>query len=82
MEVFARQPGILCGIDEAKTLLATVLTDADPSEVTIEALADGDAFEPKEVVLRIRARYREFGLYETAILGMLALPTEANNSDG
>src|SRR5437763_8668080 len=75
MEVFARQPGILCGIDEAKTLLATVLTDADPSEVTIEALADGDAFEPKEVVLRIRARYREFGLYETAILGMLAQST-------
>jgi nicotinate phosphoribosyltransferase len=75
MEIFARQPGILCGIDEAKTLLATVLTDADPSEVTIEALADGDPFEPKEVVLRIRARYREFGLYETAILGMLAQST-------
>jgi nicotinate phosphoribosyltransferase len=31
--------------------------------------------EPKEVVLRIRARYRTFGLYETAILGILAQST-------
>jgi nicotinate phosphoribosyltransferase len=75
MEVFARQSGILCGIDEAKNLIGTVLGDADPNEVTVEALDDGDAFEPKEVVLRIRARYRRFGLYETAILGMLAQST-------
>ena len=31
--------------------------------------------EPKEVVLRIRARYRAFGLYETALLGILAQST-------
>jgi nicotinate phosphoribosyltransferase len=73
MEVFARQDGILCGIDEAKTLLATVLEDL--SEVTVEALDDGDPFVAKEVVLRIEARYRRFGLYETAILGMLAQST-------
>ena len=30
---------------------------------------------PKEIVLRIRARYRQFGLYETAFLGMLAQST-------
>jgi len=41
----------------------------------VEALDDGDRIEPKEVVLRIRARYRRFGLYETAILGMLAQST-------
>jgi nicotinate phosphoribosyltransferase len=74
MEVFARAAGVLCGIDEAKTLLATVLGD-DLAEVTIEALDDGDVFAPKEVVLRIEARYRRFGLYETAILGMLAQST-------
>jgi nicotinate phosphoribosyltransferase len=74
MEVFARAGGVLCGIDEAKTLLATVLDD-DLAEVTIESLGDGDVFEPKEVVLRIEARYRRFGLYETAILGMLAQST-------
>ncbi len=75
MEVFARESGILCGIDEAKTLLATVLADAKADEVSIDALDDGDAFVAKEVVFRIRARYREFGLYETAILGMLAQST-------
>ncbi len=72
MEVFARQPGILCGVDEAKNLLAHALGDTDPGDVRVEALDDGDAFEAKEVVVRIRARYRRFGLYETAILGMLA----------
>ena len=33
MEVFSRESGILCGIDEAKNLIAHVLGDADPSEV-------------------------------------------------
>ena len=76
MEVFARQTGILCGIDEAKVLLAHVLGDAPASdEVLVEALDDGDTFDPREVVLRIRARYRRFGLYETAILGMLSQST-------
>jgi nicotinate phosphoribosyltransferase len=75
MEVFARQEGILCGIDEAKVLLAHVLDEADAREAVVESLDDGDTFSPKEVVLRIRARYRAFGLYETAILGMLAQST-------
>jgi nicotinate phosphoribosyltransferase len=75
MEVFAREAAVLCGIDEAKNLLAHVLADAAPGELTVEALADGDRIEPKEIVLRITARYRRFGLYETAILGMLAQET-------
>jgi nicotinate phosphoribosyltransferase len=75
MEVFAREDAVLCGIDEAKNLLGHVLAQLDPSETTVEALDDGDAISPKEVVLRIRARYRRFGLYETAILGMLAQST-------
>ena len=75
MEVFSRESGVLCGIDEAKNLIAHVLGDADPAEATVEALDDGDTFSPKEVVLRIRAHYRRFGLYETAILGMLAQST-------
>jgi nicotinate phosphoribosyltransferase len=75
MEVFGRQAGILCGIDEAKNLLAHVLADAPNGTVTVEALDDGDAFGAKEIVLRIDARYRQFGLYETAILGMLAQST-------
>jgi nicotinate phosphoribosyltransferase len=75
MEVFARQEAILCGIDEAKNLLGHVLREADLSVTRIEALDDGDPIAPKEVVLRIRARYREVGLYETAILGMMAQST-------
>ncbi len=75
MEVFARESAVLCGIDEAKNLLAHVLGDSDPAETSVEALDDGDHIEPKEIVLRIRARYRRFGLYETAFLGMLAQST-------
>ena len=75
MEVFSRRSGVLAGIDEAKHLLATVLAQADPAEVNVDALGDGDTFSPKEVVLRIRARYRLFGLHETAILGMIAQAT-------
>jgi len=75
MEVFARQDAMLCGIDEAKNLLGHVLAGCDPDEVQVEALDDGDTIGPKEVVLRIRARYLQFGLYETAILGMLAQST-------
>ena len=75
MEVFTRRDAILCGIDEAKNLLGHVLAGADPTETRLEALDDGDRIGPREVVLRIRARYRQFGLYETAFLGMLAQST-------
>jgi nicotinate phosphoribosyltransferase len=75
MEVFTRQSAVLCGIDEAKNLLAHVLAGADPAETQVEALDDGDRIEPREVVLRITGRYRQFGLYEAALLGMLAQST-------
>ena len=75
MEVFARRDAMLCGIDEVKNLLGHVLATSKPGEVEVEALSDGDAIAPKEIVLRITARYRAFGLYETAILGMLAQST-------
>jgi nicotinate phosphoribosyltransferase len=75
MEVFARQEAVLCGIDEAKNLLGHALVEADLTETKVEALDDGDRITPKEIVLRIRARYREVGLYETALLGMLAQST-------
>ncbi len=75
MEVFARQSAVLCGVDEAKNLLGHVLAAAGAGETVVEALDDGDEITPKEIVLRITARYRAFGLYETAILGMLAQST-------
>jgi nicotinate phosphoribosyltransferase len=75
MEVFTRHEAVLCGIDEAKNLLGHVLATADPAETHLEALEDGDQIGPREIVLRIRGRYRQFGLYETAFLGMLAHST-------
>jgi nicotinate phosphoribosyltransferase len=75
MEVFAREAAVLCGVDEAKILLAEVLEGAPADEAVVEALDDGERITPKEIALRIRARYRRFGLYETAILGMLAQST-------
>jgi nicotinate phosphoribosyltransferase len=75
MEVFCREDAVLCGIDEAKNLIGHVLAGCDPGETRVEGLSDGDRISPKEVVLRIRARYTRFALYETAILGMLAQST-------
>ncbi len=46
-----------------------------PTRSRSRRLDDGDAIEPKEIVLRIRARYRQFGLYETAVLGLMSQST-------
>ncbi len=73
MEVFCREDGVLCGIGEAANLLGHVLAD-EPGAI-VEAMQDGDLVTPKEVVLRIEARYRAFALYETAMLGMLSQST-------
>jgi nicotinate phosphoribosyltransferase len=72
MEVFATRPGILCGMHEVHALLQSVLP-ADNREVW--SLSEGDPFERKEVVLRIKAPYQSYGAYETAYLGMLAQPS-------
>jgi nicotinate phosphoribosyltransferase len=69
MEVFSRRRGILCGIEEVKSLLAEVLPE-DNSEVW--SLSQGEPFNRKEVVLRIKAPYRSYGSYETAYLGILS----------
>jgi nicotinate phosphoribosyltransferase len=77
MEVFAREEAVLCGAEEAIAYLREILGNGrtlDPEPV-VESLHDGDSIGPKEVVLRISARYRAFGLYETAILGILSQST-------
>ncbi len=68
MEIFPNHAGILCGMNEALELLRAVL----PNDAEVWALEEGAAMEAKEVVLRIRAPYAAFGLYETALLGILA----------
>ncbi|SMB92944.1 nicotinate phosphoribosyltransferase [Desulfonispora thiosulfatigenes DSM 11270] len=64
-EVFARKSGVFCGLPEAMSLLKD-------SDVEIWALPEGETFERKEVLMRIKGSYGEFGLFETPLLGILA----------
>lgn len=67
MEVFPGRAGILCGMKEVLELLRTAAPMAE-----VDALEEGAPMDAKEIVLRIRAHYSAFGLYETALLGMLS----------
>jgi nicotinate phosphoribosyltransferase len=69
MEVFPKGGGIVCGIEEVKALLGKVLPDGNRE---VWALSEGEPFEEKEVVLRIKAPYQSYGTYETVYLGILA----------
>ncbi|MGB9903510.1 MAG: nicotinate phosphoribosyltransferase [Desulfotomaculales bacterium] len=64
-EVFAGAGGVLAGVPEVKNLLAGTGTE-------IWALPEGEAFGEKEVIMRLEGPYDSFGLYETALLGILA----------
>jgi len=64
-EIFARRGGILAGIPEVLGLFAD-------SPVEIWSLQEGQAFSPKEVVMRIRGKYSDIGIYETPLLGIMA----------
>jgi len=68
MEVFPARAGILCGMREVESLLRRVL----PEGGEVWGLAEGEEMDEREVVLRISGPYRSFGVYETAILGILA----------
>src|SRR2546421_3519279 len=68
MDFFAGRPGILCGVAEAIRLLGGILQPGDEAW----AIAEGETMSQKETVLRIRAPYSRFGVYETALLGMLS----------
>ncbi|MDK2918007.1 MAG: nicotinate phosphoribosyltransferase [Candidatus Petromonas sp.] len=64
-EIFPRKPGIFAGIEEVKNILKN-------KNIEMWALDEGDEFNPKDTVIRIRGSYSEFGMYETVILGALA----------
>jgi nicotinate phosphoribosyltransferase len=68
MEVFSGGEGILCGVNEVQALLKEVL----PPRSEVWSLREGEKFHPKEVVLRIKAPYQSYGMYETTIIGNLA----------
>ncbi|MDI3299425.1 MAG: nicotinate phosphoribosyltransferase [Bacillota bacterium] len=65
-EIFATRAGVLAGVEEALNLLRQV------PGLSVEALPEGEEVEAKEVVMRIRGPYSAFGIYETALLGILA----------
>lgn len=64
-EVFANRAGILAGVDEALALLK-------PLGVSVDAAPEGMPVAAHQVVMRISGPYRHFGLFETALLGILA----------
>ncbi len=64
-EIFSSKEGVLAGIDEALHLLRN-------RDLEIWALPEGSKISAKEVVMRIKGRYCDFGVYETPLLGILA----------
>src|SRR5205809_4915644 len=68
MDFFSSKAGVLCGVAEAVRLLTEVLQEGDEAW----AIAEGADMGAKETVLRVRAPYSHFGVYETALLGMLS----------
>jgi nicotinate phosphoribosyltransferase len=67
MAVFPSRAGSVCGIGQVAQLLADVGFEGE-----MWALGEGDKASAGEHVVQLRGRYRSFGLYETAILGILA----------
>ena len=64
-EIFPRRDGIFVGIEEVKNILKD-------KNVEMWALEEGEEFKAKDTVIRIKAPYKEFAIYETVILGALA----------
>lgn len=65
VEIFPRKAGVFCGLPEVLNLLKD-------TGVEVWSLPEGAEFERKEVIMRIKGSYGEFGIYETAILGIFA----------
>ncbi len=72
MEFFPTRAGVLAGMREAIEFLRVAIPER---ELTVEAMDEGAPIQPKQVVLRLTGRYQSFGLYETALLGILAQST-------
>jgi len=73
MQVFSRKAGIVCGIDEAVTVLR--LCAERSGRLKIMALHDGDQIRANETVMTIEGDYSSFSHLETVYLGILARRT-------
>ncbi|RKY74710.1 MAG: nicotinate phosphoribosyltransferase [Candidatus Latescibacterota bacterium] len=56
--------GVLAGVGDALDLLEGL-------DVKVRAMPEGTVFLPDQPVMEIEGRYLEFGIYETAVLGLL-----------
>ena len=72
MEFYSTREGVLCGAQEVKAVLSRVTSEANRQ---VWAMEEGEKMNTNEVCLLIRAPYSTFGLYETAICGILAHST-------
>jgi nicotinate phosphoribosyltransferase len=79
MQVFAKKPGLLGGIDEAIAILRLCSGRADGGSweegwpwLRVSALHEGDEIEPDETVMLIEGDYTLFAHLETVYLGTLA----------
>ncbi len=66
VEIFSSRPGVMAGTEEAMGLLQ------DAKHLEIWALPEGGTFDKKEVIMRITGPYKDIGIYETPLLGILA----------
>lgn len=64
-EIFPRKPGVLAGMEEVLGLL-------ENKGLKIWAIDEGESFEAKDTILRIQGKYKDFAIFETTLLGMLA----------
>jgi len=84
MQVFNKEPAVLCGIDEAIAILklcsgrelADETWQDGWSQLDVRALYDGDRIEPWETVLTIEGDYALFAHLETDYLGVLTRRTK------
>ncbi len=70
MQIFARDDGVVCGIDEAAAIIKTC--SDNPENLRIMALHDGDKIQKNETVMTIEGDYSSFAHLETVYLGVLA----------
>ncbi|MBI4219595.1 MAG: nicotinate phosphoribosyltransferase [Chloroflexi bacterium] len=72
MQFVPESKATICGMTEVRALLTKVLPE---NAREVWAIDDGTEAEPGLPILRIKAPYASFGLYETAICGMVAQST-------
>ena len=72
MEFSITKSAVLCGTREVRAVLERVTSEGNRE---VWAVEEGEAVKAGEVCLIIRAPYSSFGLYETAICGILAHST-------